>query len=312
MKLFKNTICLITLLALGLFLFPLGGTVDASTHKLGTVIWTIEDGRATISGTGKMADGGCPWTVNKEEITEVIIESGVTEIGEQVFKGFTNLTTVTIKNGLYAIGKSAFIDCKKLTSITLPASLKTVESGAFYGCTALKSVHISDVAAWCNVDFEYDSANPLQNGAYLYLKGQQVVDLVIPEGVKEVKKYTFWGCLGLESVYFPDGLEKIGRNSFANCGSLKQINVPGSLQHIGSSAFGDCNQLKLAIFRGRLAKLRKVQYDHYNSEFMQQLRWQQSTGYAMLTSLATGLVSVGMQGGIVFLALHIRRKRRGY
>ncbi|MBR6981385.1 MAG: leucine-rich repeat protein [Prevotella sp.] len=89
-----------------------------------------------------------------------------------------------------AIGDGAFVGCKSLSSIAIPSTVSRIGKYAFEGCTGLTSVHISDLKAWCKIDFNdhryYPSCNPLQYAHHLYLNGEEIKDLVIPSGVTEI------------------------------------------------------------------------------------------------------------------------------
>ena len=83
----------------------------------------------------------------------------------------------------YAIGADVFKNNTSLTSVVIPNSVTSIVDGAFSVCSGLKEVHISDLSAWCGISFGNYSANPLCNAHNLYLNGELVTDLVIPDGV---------------------------------------------------------------------------------------------------------------------------------
>ena len=166
----------------------------------------------------------------------------VTSIGKNAFWYCYGLTSVTIPNSVTSIGSRAFCDCSGLTSVTIPNSVTSIEDDAFYRCFGLKEVHISDIAAWCNIDFNALS-NPLSEAGHLYLNGEEVKDLVIPVSVTAIKDYAFSGCSGLTSVTIPNSVTSIGNSAFPGCSGLTSVTIPNSVTSIGNYAFDGCSGL---------------------------------------------------------------------
>ena len=104
----------------------------------------------------------------------------------------------------------------------------------------MTSVHISDIAAWCNIDFEFYSSNPLYYAEHLYLNGEEVKDLVIPNSVTSIGKYAFANCSGLTSVTIPDSVTSIGEWAFNHCSGLTSVTIGNGVTSIGNSAFYGC------------------------------------------------------------------------
>ena len=78
--------------------------------------------------------------LNGEEITDLVIPSSVTSIGNYAFSGCTSLTSVIIHNSVTSIGYSAFSDCTGLTSVTIGNSVTSIGNIAFSGCKSLAEV----------------------------------------------------------------------------------------------------------------------------------------------------------------------------
>lgn len=118
------------------------------------------------------------------------------------------------------IGYMAFVKNDKMTSITLPNTITSIGSEAFSGCKNLQAVYISDLVAWCNIKF---SDNPLYKAHYLYLNGNEIKDLIIPNGITRISKYAFGGCLGLRSIYLPTTIQEIEEYAFDECNNVENI-----------------------------------------------------------------------------------------
>ena len=170
-------------------------------------------------------------------------------IGSQLigYKGDKPTGELVIKEGTTCVGFEALLGCNGLTSITFPKSVSYVDYEAFLGCTGLKAVHITDLAAWCSIEFQSEarsSSNPLNYAHHLYLNGKEVTNLVIPECVTSIGNFAFDNCTALTSVTIPDGVSSIGSYAFRNCEKLTSVTIPSSLATIGGSAFIWCFNLE--------------------------------------------------------------------
>ncbi len=181
--------------------------------------------------------------LNGEEVKDLVIPNSMTSIGSYAFAGCSGLTSVTIPNSVTSIGSYAFYYCLGLTSVTIPNSVTSIGSYAFYNCSGLTSVHISDIAAWCNIDFNDAFSNPLYCAHHLYMNGEEVKDLVIPNSVTSIGASAFEDCSGLTSVTIPNSVTSIGSSAFEYCSGLTSVTIPNSVTSIGSSAFSSCKGL---------------------------------------------------------------------
>ncbi|MFR1848709.1 MAG: leucine-rich repeat domain-containing protein, partial [Hominilimicola sp.] len=126
--------------------------IIASAATSGTcgdnLTWKLDNGTLTISGTGEMKNysgnlnQSAPWHSNIKSIKSVVIEKGVTNIGDYAFSWCNSLTSITIPNSVISIGRDAFDNCSSLTSITIPNSITSIGYGAFEACSGLTSVTI--------------------------------------------------------------------------------------------------------------------------------------------------------------------------
>ena len=175
------------------------------------------------------------------KLAYIALPNSVKSIGDDAFQYCENLTSVTIPNSVKSIGSYAFEDCENLTSVTIGDGVKGIGVYAFDGCTSLTAVHISDIAAWCKIKF-YD--NPLSYAGRLYLNGEEVKDLVIPNSVESIGDDAFRGCTSLTSVTIGDGVKSIGESAFYGCENLTSVTIPKSVTSIGAWAFAATDGLK--------------------------------------------------------------------
>lgn len=123
------------------------------------VLWSYDAGTLTISGTGAMVNSGSadgtPWYSLKDNITRVVIEEGVTTVGESAFSQHEHLTEVSIGKSVKSIGAFGFYNCTSLASVPLPDGLESIVISAF-ASTALTSADIPASVTSIGIGAFYD------------------------------------------------------------------------------------------------------------------------------------------------------------
>ncbi len=190
----------------------------------------------TIQGNGEMADfkesdmeGRAPWIAQKEKITAVTIENGVTYVGAYAFDHCKKLTQITIHAQLNSIGKGAFCDCEGLTSIEIPKTVTSIGVRAFSGCKGLSNIEIPETVV------------SIGGAAFDGCTG--LTSIKIPATVTSIEEYTFNECSNLKNVEIPQGVVSIGECAFSGCGILESIKIPQNVTSIGEYAFFGCKTL---------------------------------------------------------------------
>ena len=228
----------------------------------------VETGALTIFGTGAIYNyayndaNRAPWYSNKEDISSVSIEEGVTSIGDFAFEGCTILTSIEIPSSVTSIGWDAFAHCYGLTSIEIPSSVTSIDQNAFWGCIGLTSIEIpSSVtsigqSAFSNcyglTSIVVDEGNTIYDSrgncnAIIETASNTLIagckNTIIPEGVTNIGNYAFSGCYGLTSIEIPSSVTSISEGAFHDCNVLTSIEIPNSVTSIGNSAFYNCSGL---------------------------------------------------------------------
>ena len=206
----------------------------------GATQWTLtDDGIITFYGKGNMKNyeysGGQPWKNYADKITAVVIEEGVTSVGQCAFKDLTNLKTVTLpETGLNKIGEAAFYGCSSLESLYIPEGVYTVWEYTFKNCTGLKSIRLPKTLV------------KIDQGAFENCTG--LTELFMPTNVNIIGAWSFKACTGLKSVdmQWTDATE-IRDGAFKNCTALTEIILPGNIQNLGDSCFYGIGATKFVV-----------------------------------------------------------------
>ena len=257
-KKFMSFVLCICMLTAMLSAMPINAFAATSGTCGDNLTWTLDDeGTLIISGTGDMWDWSWNnelWYNTRESIKTVIIQNGVTSIGDSVFGYCRSLTSVTIPNSVTSIGNSAFYDCESLTSINIPNGVTSIGEYAFGDCKSLASITISNSVTfigdnaflWCNklTDINIDEENPYfyskdgliikkSNNELIAIAGALSGKIIIPEGVKNLKKRVFSYNENITSISIPASLTNLNTENpnypeevlFAGCTNLTSVEV---------------------------------------------------------------------------------------
>ncbi len=176
----------------------------------------------------------------------------------KIYINDTLVTDLVIPEGVTSISDCAFSRWKSIASVAIPTSVKHIGTNAFNLCENIEKVYINDVAAWCNITFVNGGSNPFYGtnvACEFVVNGQTLSEIVIPEGVTEIKNYAFFGFSKITSFIFPESLTKIGDYAFSNCFLLKAINLPQNVTMVGEFAFSSCSNVESIEFSENLSTI---------------------------------------------------------
>ena len=190
---------------------------------------------------------------NNSDVKKIVIEDGVTSIGDYAFRGCSSLTSITLPDSVTSIGDCAFVFCVGLSSITLPDSVTSIGDSAFKNCSSLTSITIPDRVTSIE-PYAFDNCSSLTSitipnsvtsiGASAFYNCRSLTSITIPDRVTSIESRAFTGCRSLTSITIPDSVTSIGYATFAGCSSLTSITIPDSVTSIGESAFSNCSSLQ--------------------------------------------------------------------
>ena len=217
-------------------------TATLSRNNDGDETYTL-----TITGDGPMAnydryitssnDSYAPWYKKIQNITRLIVEDGVTTLGDNIlyysysdsnsdFHSFhPNLREVKLPEGLSCIGASAFCDSPELTEVKIPSTVTKIKQSAFSRCTGLKEIELPPQLE----EVDYSS----------FYGCSGLTEITIPSSVKTIRSGAFEGCTSLESVTLSEGIREIGTEAFKRT-NLKSLNIPKSVKKLGHDIVYNC------------------------------------------------------------------------
>ncbi len=165
-----------------------------------------------------------------------------------------SLKSVTL-DGTTEIAAGAFEGCATIKEITIPETVTVIGKAAFSGCVSLTTVNASSLESWLGIEFKDYLSNPITYSKSLTVNGAELTELVIPEGITEIKFAAFAGFKALTSITLPAGLEIIGTAAFKDCSALTTIVIPAGVTEISDSAFSGCTALSSVTLSNSLTAI---------------------------------------------------------
>ncbi len=229
-------------------------TVIASGNVNEDITWTLDDnGTLKIMGTGAMPNYPTmidqPWDAKRSSIESVVIENGITSIGDRSFYNLSYLKSVNIPSSVTSIGVSAF-NSTRLTSITIPSSVTTIGNNAFSD-SYLVSITIPD------------SVTSL--GTNVFNNCKNLTSATLPSNITTIPNSLFYGCRSLTSITIPSSVTSIGSYAFYSNTSLTSITVPDTVTSLGTGVFQGCKNLTSATLPSNITTIPNIAFQDCSS-----------------------------------------------
>ena len=220
--------------------------------------WTLIDGVLTIKGEGAMMDydDDMPsWDGMYDQIQSIVIEDGVTTIGNYALSLCDMMTDVRIPDSVTSIGVGAFGLCSRLEKITIPEQVTEIPKQAFFQCDSLETVIFDGNITTIGEEAFYDC--------------MALNSIIFPDSLETIGEYAFYQCTNMTEVTIPDNVKSIGMLAFSTCLSLKNLTIGRGVTEIGDEAFSYCAALENLTWlaEGEVTLGKNVFYTYSNRVF---------------------------------------------
>lgn len=227
MKLFGRMALLICTLTAWMTLNAAASQPEYPTGTSGEAVWTLKDGTIYVTGTGIFSGASNadsqPWEYFEDQIRHVVVEDGVTVIGDLIFAHTYNLETVTIADSVTQICEGAFRNCYALRSVKLPAKLQELDDFVFAYCEKLESIELPDTLT--------------KMGGSVFTGCSSLASVKLPQTLYDIQQMNFDSCMSLTEVTIPAGVGFLRHASFPNCFNLKKVVFEGNQPHTNGDPF---------------------------------------------------------------------------
>ncbi len=203
-----------------------GVAADNSGSCGESVTWSLSsDGTLALSGKGEMANYkssdtapyyNAPWGSDalRLKIKRLVVNEGITSIGNFAFYLCSNLTSVSLPNSLKWIGYDVFSGCSSLTSLVIPDNVTYIDSDLCVFCSSLKTVKLPKRLMSC--------------GGALFARCTSLTSVALPENLNGIPWRMFYDCSSLTTISIPISVDFIDEEAFSGCNALSTVNYSGS------------------------------------------------------------------------------------
>lgn len=240
-------IALALIIAFGCFTFSVSAGETIQSGSCGpSAKWSLDaEGTLTVTGTGKITKRfENIKTLKKNKINKIVVEDGITEIGDFAFLNI-NAESISISKTVVYICDYAFSTNSKLKNVQLSGGVRSLGDSVFSECESLESINLPDSIE--------------EMGYYTFFLCEKLKNVRLPKNIEILPDNTFNSCSSLVSVEWPANLKKIGASAFAACTAMNKIVIPDTVEIIDKYAFDECENLNSITF-GKSVKTVKKGY----------------------------------------------------
>lgn len=271
----------------------------------------------TITGNGPMRDFtyyvndsvdafvATPWHLSEADSLVIDVSEGVTSVGEYAFCS-CGVTEVHLPSTVTTIKKAAFASYEvlhnKFKTINGLGNVTYIGDDAFYFCTGLSDFDLGDSIVYIG-DNSFNSTgisslNIPQSvsyiGEYAFNECENLEGtIIIPDGITDIKDYTFAGCSKLEKVVIPNSVKTLCMDAFGGCTSLTDITIPCDVEYLESEfvyfgPFEDCVSVNHVTITGNGPMKDFDGFDGYKFS-----AWHHSESKSLRIDIAEGITRIG-------------------
>lgn len=236
-------------------------SLSATSGRCGDeVSWQLEDFTLYITGIGDMwnwsSEKNAPWYDYYRVINNVIIDNGVTSIGDYAFYQCSIFTAIDMPQSITSIGDHSFCGCANLISVVIPEGVSKIHDSTFSGCQNLTSIIIPEtvVSIGNNAFFYCSSLQEITIPNSVQIIGEEAFrdcgtlsKITLSNAMTSISESMFYHCFNLNNVVIPNSITNIDAGAFAYCDDLTNVTIPDSVTTIGNSAFDSCGLTNITI-----------------------------------------------------------------
>ena len=197
------------------------------------VYYRFSNNTLTIFGKGVMKNCFTKTTANMNIGNAVRVRSYP--------KYISKVVNIVVENGVSKIGNGAFACMPKLKTAKIQGNLGIA---ALWGCTNLEKV-------------TYTNGKGTM-GFACFGNCKKLRNMVIAEGVSSMNRSCFAGCTKLKTIELPTTLKVVGETSFHSCTSLRTVTVKGKVTKCKKDAFYKVKKCKIILKTKAAKKSKKV------------------------------------------------------